>query len=179
MLLSHDCVIVVRVHFFFHVVECNSRFLDGVVTLLVDGRSCLQRVLLSNRSGHCSPCPHSFAAKLANGLTADWPTAVRTALPKLEDIARDFAGRNFGELILYHLERSDLPATLGVNGTIELFPDKVRRHCHVNRNFADQMAMAATVHAATAAWRQVSIASARNERRVRREIRWRWTLNTL
>jgi hypothetical protein len=31
-------------------------------------------------------------------------------------------------------------------------------HCHVNRKFAGQMTMAATVHAATVAWRQVSIA---------------------
>ena len=32
------------------------------------------------------------------------------------------------------------------------------RHCHVNRKFAGQMTMAATVHAATVAWRHVSIA---------------------
>jgi len=32
------------------------------------------------------------------------------------------------------------------------------RHCHVNRKFAGQMIMAATVHAATVAWRHVSIA---------------------
>ena len=31
-------------------------------------------------------------------------------------------------------------------------------HCHVNRKFAGQMTMAATVHAATVAWRHVSIA---------------------
>ena len=31
-------------------------------------------------------------------------------------------------------------------------------HCHVNRKFADQMTMAVTVHAATVAWRHVSIA---------------------
>ena len=31
-------------------------------------------------------------------------------------------------------------------------------HCHVNRKFADQMIMAVTVHAATVAWRHVSIA---------------------
>ena len=31
-------------------------------------------------------------------------------------------------------------------------------HCHVNRKFAGQMTMAATVHAATVAWRQVNIA---------------------
>ena len=46
----------------------------GVVTLLVDGRRCLQRVFPSSRSGHCSPCPHSFAAKLAKCLTADQVT---------------------------------------------------------------------------------------------------------
>ena len=32
------------------------------------------------------------------------------------------------------------------------------RYCHVNRKFAGQMTMAATVHAATVAWRHVSIA---------------------
>ena len=32
------------------------------------------------------------------------------------------------------------------------------RHCHVNRKLAGQMSMAATVHAATVAWRHVSIA---------------------
>ena len=32
------------------------------------------------------------------------------------------------------------------------------RHCHVNRKFADHMTMAVTVHAATVAWRHVSIA---------------------
>ena len=47
---------------------------SGIVTLLVDGRRCLQRVLPSSRSGHCSPCPHSFAAKLAKCLTADQVT---------------------------------------------------------------------------------------------------------
>ena len=47
---------------------------DGVVTLLVGGRRCLQRVFPSSRSGHCSPCPHSFAAKLAKCLTADQVT---------------------------------------------------------------------------------------------------------
>ena len=47
---------------------------EGVVTLLVDGRRCLQRLLLSSRSGHCSPCPHSFATKLAKCLTADQVT---------------------------------------------------------------------------------------------------------
>ena len=31
-------------------------------------------------------------------------------------------------------------------------------HCHVNRKFAGQMTMTATVHPATVAWRQVSIA---------------------
>jgi hypothetical protein len=31
-------------------------------------------------------------------------------------------------------------------------------HCHVNRKFADQMTLAVTVHAATVAWRHVSIA---------------------
>ena len=31
-------------------------------------------------------------------------------------------------------------------------------HCHVNRKFAGQMSLAATAHAATVAWRQVSIA---------------------
>ena len=31
-------------------------------------------------------------------------------------------------------------------------------HCHVNRKFAGRMTMAATVHAATVAWRHVSIA---------------------
>ena len=31
-------------------------------------------------------------------------------------------------------------------------------HCHVNRKFAGQMSLAATVHAATVAWRHVSIA---------------------
>lgn len=31
-------------------------------------------------------------------------------------------------------------------------------HCHVNRKFADQMTVAVTVHAATVAWRQVSMA---------------------
>ena len=31
-------------------------------------------------------------------------------------------------------------------------------HCHVNRKIAGQMTMAATVHAATVAWRHVSIA---------------------
>jgi predicted ester cyclase len=31
-------------------------------------------------------------------------------------------------------------------------------HCHVNRKFAGQMTMATTVHAATVAWRHVSIA---------------------
>ena len=46
----------------------------GVVTLLVDGRRCLQRLLLSSRSGHRLPCPHSFAAKLAKCLTADQVT---------------------------------------------------------------------------------------------------------
>ena len=34
----------------------------------------------------------------------------------------------------------------------------VAGHCHVNRKFADQMIMAVTVHAATVAWRHVSIA---------------------
>jgi hypothetical protein len=33
-----------------------------------------------------------------------------------------------------------------------------RRHCHVNRKFTDQRTMAVTVHAATVAWRHVSIA---------------------
>jgi len=42
-----------------------------------------------------------------------------------------------------------------------------------------KMTMAATVHAATVAWRHVSIAWLRNTRRVRREVRWRWMLNTL
>ena len=37
-------------------------------------------------------------------------------------------------------------------------PVHVKRHCHVNRKFAGQMTMAATVHAATVAWRHVSIA---------------------
>ena len=46
----------------------------GIVTLLVDGRRCLQRVFPSSRSGHCSPWPHSFAAKLAKCLTADQVT---------------------------------------------------------------------------------------------------------
>ena len=32
------------------------------------------------------------------------------------------------------------------------------RHCHVNRKFADQMTMAVMLHAATVAWRHVSIA---------------------
>ena len=36
--------------------------------------------------------------------------------------------------------------------------DRSQRHCHVNRKSAGQMAMAATVHAATAAWRHVSMA---------------------
>ena len=31
-------------------------------------------------------------------------------------------------------------------------------HCHVNRKFADQMTIAVTVHAATVAWRHVSMA---------------------
>ena len=31
-------------------------------------------------------------------------------------------------------------------------------HCHVNRNICGQISMAATVHAATVAWRQISIA---------------------
>ena len=60
----------------------------------------------------------------------------------------------------------------GANSTFD-------RHCHVNRKFAGQMTMAATVHAATVAWRQVNIAWSRNTRRVRREFRWRWMLNTL
>ena len=33
-----------------------------------------------------------------------------------------------------------------------------RGHCHVNRKFADQMTMAVMLHAATVAWRHVSIA---------------------
>ena len=37
-------------------------------------------------------------------------------------------------------------------------PNVSERHCHVNRKFAGQMTMAATVHAATVAWRHVSIA---------------------
>ena len=37
-------------------------------------------------------------------------------------------------------------------------PDHLVRHCHVNRKLACQMSMAATVHAATVAWRHVSIA---------------------
>ena len=36
--------------------------------------------------------------------------------------------------------------------------DILKGHCHVNRKFAGQMTMAATVHAATVAWRHVSIA---------------------
>ena len=36
--------------------------------------------------------------------------------------------------------------------------DVLGGHCHVNRKFADQMTMAVTVHAATVAWRHVSIA---------------------
>ena len=36
--------------------------------------------------------------------------------------------------------------------------DLAERHCHVNRKFADQMTVAVTVHAATVAWRHVSIA---------------------
>jgi len=39
-----------------------------------------------------------------------------------------------------------------------LAADVLRRHCHVNRKFAGQMSMAATVYAATVAWRQVSMA---------------------
>jgi cysteine desulfuration protein SufE len=40
------------------------------------------------------------------------------------------------------------------NDPLSLF----NRHCHVNRKLACQMTMAATVHAATVAWRHVSIA---------------------
>ena len=36
--------------------------------------------------------------------------------------------------------------------------EEIRRHCHVNRKFADQMTMAVTVHAAMVAWRHVSMA---------------------
>ena len=36
--------------------------------------------------------------------------------------------------------------------------DDISGHCHVNQKFADQMTMAVTVHAATVAWRHVSIA---------------------
>ena len=35
---------------------------------------------------------------------------------------------------------------------------KAGGHCHVNRKFAGQMSLATAVHAATVAWRQVSIA---------------------
>jgi len=35
---------------------------------------------------------------------------------------------------------------------------KHQGHCHINRKFAGQMTMAAMVHAATVAWRHVSIA---------------------
>ena len=42
----------------------------------------------------------------------------------------------------------------------EILNNAVGRHCHVNRKFADQMTMAVTVHAATVAWRHVSIVSA-------------------
>ena len=48
----------------------------------------------------------------------------------------------------------DYSATLQLGRIALLF----NRHCHVNRKFAGQMIMAATVHAATVAWRHVSIA---------------------
>ena len=35
---------------------------------------------------------------------------------------------------------------------------RIAGHCHVNRKFADQMTLAVMVHAATVAWRHVSIA---------------------
>ena len=47
---------------------------DGAVTLPVGTRKTLHRACPSSRSGHCSPCPHSFAAKLAKCLTADQVT---------------------------------------------------------------------------------------------------------
>jgi hypothetical protein len=37
-------------------------------------------------------------------------------------------------------------------------PGLRKGHCHVNRKFAGRMTMAATVHAATVAWRHVNIA---------------------
>ena len=40
----------------------------------VDNSACKPSRIEQSRSGHCSPCPHSFAAKLAKCLTADQVT---------------------------------------------------------------------------------------------------------
>jgi hypothetical protein len=50
------------------------------------------------------------------------------------------------------------PQKLSKKELLERWALALERHCHVNRKFAGQMTTAATVHAATVAWRQVSIA---------------------
>ena len=52
----------------------------------------------------------------------------------------------------------ELQSCLMLHRTRQLFIRQQVGHCHVNRKFAGQMTMAATVHAATVAWRHVSIA---------------------
>ena len=54
----------------------------------------------------------------------------------------------------------------GADGRVPRLAHRRVRHCHVNRRFVDQMTVAATVHAATVAWRHVSIACSRNTRRL-------------
>lgn len=71
------------------------------------------------------------------------------------DIARDTARDSESRL------RADRAVSLARRAGLMRVVESVHLtdgHCHVSRKFAGQMTMAATVHAATVAWRHVSIA---------------------
>ena len=109
-----------------------------------------------------------------------WPV-LALALPAAGLVVRVFAlQHDCGHGSLFRSRRAnDAVGRLCSLFTLTPYGHWRRRLCHGNRAGAQRPLDSGRPHAAAAAARHCAVASARKARSVRREIRWRWTLNVL
>ena len=144
----------------------NGFFAMAQLAIVTSRRPHLERLAKEGRPGaqialSLADDPARVLATVQIGVTASASLAgIFSGATLAERLAEALLG--VSELADYGKPLAILIVTIGVSSVAlvigELVPKHIGWHCHVKRKFADQMTLAVTVHAATVAWRHVSIA---------------------